>query len=249
MVRLRTAVPLIAAAMLGAGGPVLAQPATLRDMLERRDERRSAAPIVARYSFGADAGFVLDRSQRNALLKFDDRPEVWVLYPSPAPRGDILYRNDAGAVVIRATKLGGLILFTPSMPGGAPAAMEGEASELRLPAALSASALLQKLAQASIHATGAAKRLVPFEATGVTPGEESIFADAAAVTAEAIVNLSHTAAGRAAIARFRKVRLTPGRKAGAEVRGGVMQVVVVPEQGLAGRPSSDRLMQIAQAAK
>lgn len=247
MARLRTA-GLIAAAMLGAASPALAQPASLRDMLERKDDRRADAPPVARYAVEGEF-FVLDRSRRPALLKFEHSPEVWVLFPSAAPRGDIIYRNDAGEPVLRATKLGGLTLFTRTRPAGAPAAIEGEAAALKPPPPMPASALLQKLAQASVRATGAAKRLVPFEATGVTPGAEPIFADAAVITAEAIVQLSRTAEGRMMLNRFRKVRLVAGHKANVQVGAGVMQVVINPSQGMAGRPSSDRVIISLQIAR
>nr|QQZ52104.1 DUF4908 domain-containing protein [Phenylobacterium glaciei] len=42
-----------------------------------------------------------------------------------APRGDIIYKNDLGEPVLRATRLGGLTLFTPDRPGGTAAALAG----------------------------------------------------------------------------------------------------------------------------
>lgn len=82
MVRFRTAIPLLAFAVLGAGGPVWAQSASLRDMLGgRQDDRAAQAPLVARYVSPNGKGFVLDRSRRTALLKFDQSAEVWALFP------------------------------------------------------------------------------------------------------------------------------------------------------------------------
>jgi hypothetical protein len=248
MVRLRSAILLLAVAMLGTGGPVWAQSVSLRDMLgERQDDRRAAPPAIARYVAEEGQGFVLDRTRQPALLKFDQSPEVWALAPSPASRGDVIYRNDVGQPVLRATRLGGLTLFTRSRPGGAPAALIGEAGPLVRPTAISPSGLLQKLAQASVKATGSAKRLIPFEANGVTPGDEPVFADAAAITADAIVRLGRTDVGRGAVGRVRKVRLLPGKKASVTVQGGVLQIVVNPALGMAGRPSSDRIIVVAQA--
>jgi hypothetical protein len=248
MVRLRSALLLLAVAVLGTGGPVRAQSVSLRDMLgDRQDDRRAEAPLVARYIAEEGQGFVLDRSHRVALLKFDQSPEVWALSPSQASRGDVIYRNDVGQPVLRATRLGGLTLFTRSRPGGAAAALIGEAGPLSRPAVISPSGLLQKLAQASVRATGSAKRLIPFEASGVTPGAEPVFADAAGITADAIVRLGRSEAGRGVVGRIRKVRLVPGKKASVTIQTGVMQVVVNPDLGLAGRPSSDRIMVIAQA--
>ena len=47
------------------------------------------------------------------------------------------------------------------------------------------------------------------------------------------------------MARLLKVRLVEGRKAGANFFQGVMQITVAPADGLAGRPSSDRIMAAA----
>ena len=91
-------------------------------------------------------------------MKFDDSPEIWALRPHPAPRGDVIYKNDLGEPMLRATRLGGLTLFTADRPGGSPAALTGAGGALRL-APLSPQALLEKLAQASARATRAARRL------------------------------------------------------------------------------------------
>ena len=245
--RLKTAVLTIAAALVSVGPPALAGPASLRDVLEMQDERRAPPPPVARYVSGDGAQFVLDRSRRTPLLKFEQSPEVWVLYPSAAPRGDVIYRNDVGDPVLRATKLGGLTLFTAARPSGAPAALSGEADIIKLFSPLSAAGLLQRLAQASARASRAAQRLIPFEASGVTAGEEPIYADAAAITAEGITRMSRDPRRRSLVNRVRKVRLAPGRKPTVQVRAGVLHVVVTPSLGIAGRPSSGRVLTAAEA--
>ena len=238
----KTAVLSIAAALLSAGPPAFAGPASLRDVLELQDERRIPPPPVARYVAGEGATFILDRSGGTPLLKFEQSPEIWVLFPSAAPRGDVIYRNDVGAPVLRATKLGGLTLFTAQRPSGAPAAVAGEADGLRLGPALGPEGLLQRLAQASFRASRAAERLIPFEANDVTPGSESLYADAAMVVAEGISRLARQAYGRTALARLRKVRLGPGRQPAVSIQGGVMQILVAPKLAMAGRPSSGRII-------
>jgi len=57
--------------------------------------------------------FIFDRLAiaPEALFRFDDDPEVWVLAPSPAPGGGKIYRNDAGERVLQVTCLGGLTLY------------------------------------------------------------------------------------------------------------------------------------------
>ena len=184
------AVLLIAAALFSSGPLAHAAPASLRDVLGKQDDRRPAPPPVAHYVSGDGQAFVLDRSGAVPLLKFEQSVEIWALSPSAAPRGDVIYRNDVGQPVLRATKLGGLTVFTAQRPSGAPAALMGEADFLRIPAPVSAATLLQRLAQASVRASRAAQHLIPFEASGVTPGSEPIYADAAALAAEGITRIA-----------------------------------------------------------
>jgi len=236
---------LAATGSLGLAQPALAGPGVLREGLfgERPSSGRPAAPPVARYVSQDGDGFVLDRSQTRALLKFDDSPEVWALHPQPAPRGDVIYKNDLGEPMLRATRLGGLTIFTPERPNGSPAALSGGGPALRL-APLGPQALLERLAQASAKATRAARRLIPFEADA-SPESSALVADAAMVTAEAVVRMSRRPDGRGLLARFKKVKLVEGRKPGAAVHGAEMRITVSPGDGLAGRPSSDKIMQAA----
>jgi len=226
------------AAAFGAG--------TLRDNLfgarPLAQDPRTSLP-VARYVSEEGDVFILDRSQPRPLLKFDDNPEVWVLRPQPAPRGDVIYMNDLGEPVLRATRLGGLTLFTSDRPGGTAAALAGVGGALRLPQ-LGPQQLLERLAQASARATRAARRLIPFEADA-SPGSSAITADAAMVAAEAVTRIARRADAKAILARIGKIRLVEGRKASATLQQGVIQITVSPADGLAGRPSSERIMAAA----
>ena len=232
------------------GGAAQAAPNSLREGLfggKPSESRQAQAPAVARYIVEDGGAFTLDRSQPWPLLKFENSQEVWALEPHPAPRGDVIYKNDLGEPVLRATRLGGLTVFTDQRPDGAAAALIGGGLPLRLPP-LGPQALLERLAQASARASRAARRLITFDAEA-TPGSSALIADAALITSEAVVRLSRRADGGRALSRVRKVRLTEGRKSQALVKQGVLQVVVSPRQGLAGRPSSDRIIAVARAAK
>lgn len=218
-------------------------PESLREHLFGRppsDGRVSAAPPVARYVSEDGDAFVLDRSQGRPFLKFDNSPEVWVLQPQPGPRGDVIYKNDLGEPVVRATRLGGVTVFTDQRPEGSAAALAGGGDPLRL-AVLGPQALLERLAQASARASRAARRLIPFNADA-TPASSAIIADAAIVASEAVVRLARVAEGRAILARIRHVELVEGKKPQAKLgKSGSLQITVAPAQGLAGRPSSERI--------
>ena len=231
-----------ALAACACASPCLAEP-SWGELLRNHpaDPGRTQARPVARYVTEDGDAFVLDRSSGVPLLKFEDSPEIWVLNASIAPRGDIIYRDDLGQPVLRATRMGGLILFNQARAGGVPAALAGIADSIRLHA-LDAAALLQRLSQASVKASRAARRLIVFEAPDVTPGAEAVYADGAAVTAEAFTRLSQRKNGHLSLARIQRVQLTQGVKSAAGLENGVLKVILNPRRGLAGRPSSRKIL-------
>lgn len=234
--------------VMAGGFGASAQAQTLREGLfgqRPSDSRRMTPPPVGRYVSEEGAAFTLDRSTTRPLLKFEDSPEVWALQSHPAPRGDVIYKNDLGEPVLRATRLGGLTIFTDQRPGGSAAALTGDSQPLRLPT-LGPQALLERLAQASARASRAARRLIPFEADA-TPASAPLVADAAMVAAEAVVRMTRRPEGRALLTRFTKVKLVEGKKPGVVVEQGVMRISVTPAQGLAGRPSSERIIAVVNS--
>jgi len=226
-------------------------PRTLREAFvgaeaeDGRDAKR--APPVALYQAETGARFIFDRSSRIALLKFQDGGEIWALRPTPGPRGDIIYKNDLDQPVVRTTRFGGLTIFTSDHPAGMPAALVGEAKPFRLPV-LAPNVLLQSLAKASERASRAVRRVIPFEAGDarqqVTPGSSFLVADAANITAYAIQRLSMTQPGKVALTRVRKVKILYGPRPTARLREGVLEIVITPARGMAGRPSSGMVIRV-----
>lgn len=233
---------LVAACPAQAGG--------LRDSLfglRPRDGRDAAAPPVARYITEDGHVFTLDRTQAKPLLKLENSFEVWALVPQMGPRGDTIYKNDLGEVVLRATRLGGVTIFTDDQPAGEAAAMAGPGNPLKL-AIMGPQALGERLLQASARASRAARRLIPFEAEA-TPASSALIADAAAVTSEAVVRIAKRADAHKLLDRILKVRILEGRKSQAQLALGVLDVTVAPPQGLAGRPSSDLIVHVAETLR
>jgi hypothetical protein len=233
-------------ACLGVASSALAEPASLRDFLFGAKQTTGVSlPAVARYESERGESFVLDRSGgRRAVLKFDDNSELWALTASPGPRGDVIYRNDVGEPVLRATRLGGLTLFTRDDPGGSAAAALGAAPTPRPPSVYGPEALFQVLVQASSRASRAAQHLIIFDAGDAlaTPSTEPIFADAFILTADAIVRVSSRGpGGHAACAKLAKVHFVQGGSAAAAMVGRIVQITIAPDLGVAGRPSSQRI--------
>ena len=215
----------------------------IRDGFFKHGGGEAAAAPLARYVSEQGRMFVLDRTQPVPMLKFDDSPEVWALAPSPAPRGDVIYKNDLGEPVLRATRLGGFTLFTDDRPNGEAVSLAGGGAPLRL-SQMSPQAVFERLAQASLRSSRAAHRPLLFEAEA-TPASSALIADAALVASVAILRLARRDDGGRVLARIARVRFEEGKKAAATLKDGVLRIVVAPSQGLAGRPSSDRILNAA----
>lgn len=231
----------IACALIGFAVPAQAQ--SLHDLLfgsrPARPGRDFAAPPVARYVSEDGDSFTLDLTQDQPLLKFENSPEVWALRPHPAPRGDVIYKNDLGEPVLRATRLGGVTVFTDHRPDGEAAALAGGGAPIRL-SPLGPQALLERLGQASLRASRAAKHVILFDAEA-NPGSSAVIADAALVASVAVIRLSDNAQGRSRLAGLKRVFLEQGKRVAAVMQKGTLKITVTPNQGLAGRPSSGRI--------
>ena len=81
------------------------RPAQPRPAAERAATRRKSASGSSSTGRGA-----------RPLFRFERREETWVLRSTPAPRGDVIYRNDAGDQILRVTPDGGMTLYTARAP-------------------------------------------------------------------------------------------------------------------------------------
>lgn len=230
----------------GLGAAAVAGPADkLREGLFKSRPGEAAAVVCFQSEDGRE--FTLDRTQPVPMLKFEDSPEVWALLPSPAPRGDVIYKNDLGEPVLRATRLGGFTLFTDKRPSGEAVSRAAGCGPLRL-VFLSPQALGERMLQASVRSGRAARRAVLFEAEA-TPNSAALIADAAMVVTLAFLRVAAGDDGRATLGKVSKVLFVEGKKPSVGLSGGVLRIVVAPSQGLAGRPSSDKVIKALKGAK
>jgi len=231
----------------GFGAPAFAAEHSLGDFLFGAP-RTSAAPAVARYQVEDGGGsFVLDAAPgKPAFLKFEGSGEIWALRPTAGPRGDVIYKNDMDEPVVRATRLGGVTLFTHDQPEGMPAAFMGQAQAPRMLLDIGPETLWNIFVQASARASHMADHLVVFEGPqDITPASAPVFADAAILTSQAFLKVgSKSKAGKILVARFVKVEFNAGRDPAASSRGQVIRITVCPDQGVAGRPSSQRIASV-----
>ena len=256
-VRVRSAVaPLLIAMAFGAlaslpapdaaaqarGNVQAEQNRSLHDRLYSR-----GLPQTGAYVTSSGVEFVLDRSGSRPLIRFGGSQEIWVLHPSSAPRGDVLYRNDAGDLVLRITRSGGLTLYTPSEPAGTPASLAGPASGLRS-ADLSMNQLAGYLLSQSLIASNAVGHLVELDVRLVSPDAYATLPDVVPVAVQALARMARSSNLREKATQVRIIQIVEGPRAAVAYRGGVLRITIDPDQGAAGRPSSARIVRTLAAS-
>jgi hypothetical protein len=239
---------LAALASFALSSLVIAAPASsVREVFASRLGDHANGPVIGRYEIDQGGAFVLDRSTPRPLLKFDDNPEIWVLQGALGPRGDMIYRNDLGEPMIRATRIGGMTVFTDRRPGGSAAALDGVSAPLRLPT-LSPAGLFARLLQASVRASRVAQHQVEFDTRDdASPSTAAEIADAATVASEAMVDMASRPAAKRILAGIAAVVIAQGPLPTAVLKGAVLTITIDPVQGVFGRPSSRRIEHAAGA--
>lgn len=191
--------------------------------------------------YASDMGerFIFDGRGPRPLFRFERREETWVLRSTPAPRGDVIYRNDAGAQILRVRPDGGLTLYTARTPNGSPASRIGTGEPLELPT-LGPIRLFTLMNQRGSLVSQALGRLIVINLTGEE--SEALMVDALIVTTEAVIRMARTPSFRESISGLRSITLVEGARSSVTFSRGDLRVVVDPSQGQAGRPSSSSII-------
>ena len=239
-----TAPFLVALTLLTA--PVAAEAAQVRANAQANQDRpgRPAGrvmPPTGRYVSESGETFVFDRSGSRPLFRFESRNETWVLRPSPAPRGDLIYRNDAGDQILRITPDGGMTLYTVRSPNGTPASMSGPAPSLA-PPAVTPSQLFRFSIQQSDRMSEAVGHLIYVTLDLERPGHEAAVAETVSVICEAVLRMTRSSTTRSHAAGIRRINVVEGARPETRYADGVLTVVTNPSQGASGRPSSARII-------
>lgn len=208
--------------------------------------RERGLPPSGRYVSESGEAFIFDGSSARPLFRFERRTETWVLRTSPAPRGDVIYRNDAGAQILRVTPAGGVTLYTTRAPNGSPASMIGPAAPLSLPQ-ITPTQLIAYSIQQSGRMSAAVGHLVivNIELEPPQPGRprvEPVVAETISVVAEAILRMSRSATVRGQVARIRRIQIEESDRAAVTFANGTLTILIATDRGLAGRPSSARII-------
>ena len=208
-------------------------------MTGQRAGERADLPVVGRYQTDEGGEFVLDRSAARPLLKFGDNPEIWVLQPAPGPRGDTIFRNDLGEEMLRATRMGGMTVFTETRPDGSAAAFDGASAPLRITPTLSFEALESRLFQDMVRTSRVTQHQIGFAAgKDPNPNASALMADTAMVVSQALIDMAGRSENKGIVTRIMDVMIVVGPRPAVSLSKGVLTVTITPSQGVAGRPSS-----------
>jgi hypothetical protein len=122
----------IAILMLALSGAFL--PARAQDSLgDRLSMERLGEIKPGAYIAGDHVAFALVKSGENFLLRFDDNPEVFVLYTGHTSLGGRALRYDSGETALQVAGWGGMTLYTDAAPTGLPAVRTGDTTAPSLP--------------------------------------------------------------------------------------------------------------------
>jgi hypothetical protein len=209
---------------------------------QQQRDRGSDAPMPGLYqaSLGARqyttpdgaVRFVLDRSgnRRAALILFEGDPEVHVLRPVMAAGGAEIYRTEDGNIELRIMPHGGVIVYTRAMRTGLPASEEGDVAPLT-PDAVALAEMRERFRALQQRASRAAGQPVQFFVPSDMPAQfTGVVLDAAERAAEGLA--------AAPITNVNQVFLRFGPQPGVMLRDNQLIIVVAPQLGYAGRPSS-----------
>ena len=120
-------------------------------------------------------------------------------------------------------------------------ARRGAAGAIR-PVEMSMYQLWRHLVRQSAKVSRAVGRRISFDAPEVDEGEEGVYADAASLTAETLARHAPRLNGRGSLSRVNRVEFVEGQRPGAVVEGTALSITLSPEQGVAGRPSSAKVL-------
>jgi len=145
------------------------------------------------------------------LIRFAGDDEIYVLTPVLGPKGDMIFKNDVGESVLKATRWGGYTVFSHSAPSGEAVALVGRSQAFDV-GELNPAQLFKHLARSSYRASQATKSRIIYDAEIDEEGSQAdtlgLFADAASVTTEAIVRTSSS--NNANLSLLKEVHLREG---------------------------------------
>jgi len=226
-------------AALGAGtASGLQNP--LRDRLLRNERAEQATGWYQRADTGAF--FLFDRSREAALLRERDAAdsEVLVLYPDRAPGGGTAYITDTGREVLRLNALGGATYFPADAPDGVIVEFASPAAGLT-PVPRSPGEVRARAEQLAGELARLLDRNISVEYAPAPRAGLGIQFDTLELIDRAVARIP---GDRRRLRDLAGISLVLGDRPAALVEGETLVIVIAPDAGYAGRPSSAMIAQV-----
>jgi hypothetical protein len=218
-----------------------AQAQTPDPVTARLSAERTSAIAPGRYNAGEGREFSLVPYRGKFLLRFADRPEIFVLTADPGSMGAKLLKYDTGAAALSISVWGGVTLYLAEAPNGLPATLQGTAP-VPVPLPVSAAELRTALSDEAAHFSYAGDLVLHFIADNRTLSD----ADARALAFDTLANVQlglerfiAVPDGRRALSRrISTIKLERANKPGLVLLGRNLVVRYAPAEGFLGRASS-----------
>lgn len=212
----------------------------LHDAYKSPDE---ALPPVARFEVARTGkAFIIEQRRQGVLLfRYVHAREVFVLRRVPGPRGDMMLKNDLGAVMVRMSRVGGPVLFPGRSSPGIPAWRSGSAAPLARQV-FHLEDLRGALTEIARDIATDLDHDVTISASGAREQSAWLYLDTAMNVRGAINRLVRTSGhSHRVLPPLTAIRLVDAPKQALELHDAVLQIALVSKDGFAGRPSSLRL--------
>ena len=141
--------------------------------------------------------------------------------------------------MLRVTPSGGITVYTSRNPGGSPVSQAGPAVSLE-PTSLGPVQMFNLMTRRSGLVSDAMGRLIRINLSGEE--SEALCIEALIVTTDAVVRIARSPSARPFLDRLRSITVVEGSRASVSYSQGDLRVVVDPRRGIAGRPSSARVI-------
>lgn len=185
--------------------------------------------------------FIFDRTVEPALIWREGDEEVYAVVRNFASGGGEVWVGDTGRAWLRFTNLGGATFFPADAPDGVIVEPVGRAQTL-VPAPIT-NAELQAAARTMVDALANLTRAeVSAQIPPRSASENAYIADAMTLAV-----FGAQAASRRDVRGLESVRIGFGEAPSARFERGELFIVVAPERGYGGRPSSDAIRRAISA--
>lgn len=185
-------------------------------------------------------GFILDRSGETPKQRYDGSPEILLLDPAPAARGDIVFRQSDGLMVLRETPFGAMTFFSRRYAKGVAVVHLSDAVPLVSSprsadeVAASANALAEHLTQTLGGKVAVTLPVIPLSPIALGILDEAVVNTGLAF--DRILSVPARAGGLPALVHAVEYRIAA--KPNGSLGKGTLIIAVAPSLGLMGRLSS-----------